>query len=150
MNLIRSRATLKNKFQGSQTQETKVAKLEVNSPDDRLMQRIMVVINKNIGNPDLNVEMIARTVGISRTHLHRKLREITNQSARDFIRNMRLQQAATLLAEKRHSISEIADNLGFANISYFSTVFKELYGVSPSEYMEQNRGSKDDSSTTKL
>lgn len=150
MNLIRSRATLKNKFQGSQTQETKVAKLEVNSPDDRLMQRIMVVINKNIGNPDLNVEMIARTVGISRTHLHRKLREITNQSARDFIRNMRLQQAAKLLAEKHHSISEIADNLGFANISYFSTVFKELYGMSPSEYMEQNRGDKDDSSTTKL
>ena len=139
LNLIRSRAALKNRFQGSQTQEAKVAKLEVNSPDDRLMQRVMVVINKNIGNPDLNVEMIARTVGISRTHLHRKLREITNQSARDFIRNVRLHQAATLLAEKRHSISEIADNLGFANLSYFSTVFKEMYGVSPSEYMEQNR-----------
>lgn len=142
MNLVRGRIMLKNKFQGSQTQEAKLAKLEVNSPDDRLMQRIMVVINKNISNPDLNVEMIARTVGISRTHLHRKLREITNQSARDFIRNVRLQQAAALLAEKHHSISEIADNLGFANLSYFSTVFKETYGVSPSEYMEQNRGGK--------
>lgn len=142
MNLVRGRAALKNKFQGSQTQETKVAKLEVNSPDDRLMQRVMVVINKNISNPDLNVEMIARTVGISRTHLHRKLREITNQSARDFIRNVRLQQAAALLAEKHHSISEIADNLGFANLSYFSTVFKETYGVSPSEYMEHNLGGK--------
>lgn len=142
MNLVRGRAALKNKFQGSQTQETKIAKLEVNSPDDRLMQRVMVVINKNISNPDLNVEMIARTVGISRTHLHRKLREITNQSARDFVRNVRLQQAAALLAEKHHSISEIADNLGFASLSYFSTVFKELYGVSPSEYMEQNRAVK--------
>ena len=139
MNLLRSRATLKNKFQGRQSQVGNIKKLEVSSPDDRLMQRVMTVVNKNLGNPDLSVEMIASTVGISRVHLHRKLRELTNQTARDFIRNMRLQQAASLLSEKRHSIAEIAEIVGFQSVPHFSTVFKDLYGVSPSDYMEQSR-----------
>ena len=143
MNLLRSRATLKNKFMGRQSQAGNIKKLEVSSPDDRLMQRVMTVVNKNLGNPDLSVEMIASTVGISRVHLHRKLRELTNQTGRDFIRNMRLQQAATLLSEKRHSISEIAEIVGFQSVPHFSTAFKELYGMSPSDYMEQSLSAKD-------
>ena len=143
MNLLRSRATLKNKFMGRQSQAGNIKKLEVSSPDDRLMQRVMTVVNKNLGNPDLSVEMVASTVGISRVHLHRKLRELTNQTGRDFIRNMRLQQAATLLSEKRHSISEIAEIVGFQSVPHFSTAFKELYGMSPSDYMEQSLSAKD-------
>lgn len=146
MNLLRNRATLKNKFQGRQSQGANIKRIEVNSPDDRLMQRVMTVINKNIDNADLSVEMIASMVGISRVHLHRKLREITNQSARVFIRNVRLQQAATLLAEKRQSIAEIAEIVGFSSTSHFSTAFKDLYGLTPSEYMERENGSKDDES----
>ena len=68
--------------------------LEIESPDERLLDRIMKVINDNIANPELNVEMVAETVGISRVHLHRKLKELTNQSTRDLIRNLRLKQAA--------------------------------------------------------
>lgn len=143
MNLVRSRETLKNNFQGRQTQGADVKRIEVNSPDDRLMQRVMTVINKNIDNPELSVEMIASMVGISRVHLHRKLREITNQSTRVFIRNVRLQQAAALLSEKRQSIAEIAEIVGFSSTSHFSTAFKDLYGMAPSEYMEKNVGSKD-------
>ena len=146
-NLLRNRATLKNKFQGSQTQGANVKKLEVSSPDDRLMQRVMTMINKNIGNQELSVEMIANTVGISRVHLHRKLREITNQSARDFIRNVRLQQAATLLAEKHHSVSEIAEIVGFSSTSHFSVAFKDLYGLSPSEYMEKSKSEREESNS---
>ena len=59
--------------------------LEIESPDERLLDRIMKVINDNIANPELNVEMVAETVGISRVHLHRKLKELTNQSTRDLI-----------------------------------------------------------------
>ena len=98
----------------------------------------MKVINENIGNADLNVEMIANEVGISRVHLHRKLKELTSQSTRDFIRNIRLKQAASLLAEKKHSVAEVASLTGFNNLTYFSTVFKESYGVSPSSYMNQH------------
>ena len=82
----------------NQMQEQKLKKLKVQSPDDRLLNKVMKVINDNLGNPDLNVEMIATEVGISRVHLHRKLKELTNQSTRDLIRNVRLKQAASLLA----------------------------------------------------
>lgn len=138
LNLIKSREVLKNSFRGSQEQEERIQKLEVESPDERLLNRIMKVINDNISNPGLNVEMIAGTVGISRVHLHRKLKELTNQSTRDLIRNVRLKQAADLLSKKRHNINEIAALTGFTNVAYFSTAFKELYGMTPTAYMEQS------------
>lgn len=137
-NLIKSRRILKNSFQGSQEQEERVRKLEAEAPDERLLNRIMKVINDNIANPELNVETIAENVGISRVHLHRKLKELTNQSTRNLIRNIRLKQAANLLASKRLNVNEVAALTGFVNVTYFSTVFKELYGMTPTAYMEEN------------
>ena len=80
----------------------------------------------------------ASEVGMSRVHLHRKLKELTNQTTRDFIRNIRMKQAATLLSEKRHAVSEVANLVGYTNMGNFSTAFKELYGMSPSTYREQH------------
>lgn len=141
INLIKSREVLRNSFSGSQMQEQKLKKLKVQSPDDRLLDKVMKVINDNLGNPDLNVEMIAIEVGISRVHLHRKLKELTNQSTRDLIRNVRLKQAASLLANQYHNITEVASLTGFTNLAYFSTAFKELYGVPPTTYMEEQQNS---------
>lgn len=135
-NLIKNREKLRKIFSGAQLQEDKLDKIEAKSPDDRLMDRIMRVINANISNADLTVDMVAEKVGISRGHLHRKLKELTNQTTSDFIRNIRLKQAATLLSEKRYSIAEIASLTGFANTNYFATLFKEAYGVTPTAYME--------------
>ncbi len=138
LNLIKSREVMRNSFSGNQIQEDRLQKLNVPSPDDKLLNKVMKIINENLSNPDLNVEMIATEVGISRVHLHRKLKELTNQSTRDLIRNIRLKQAATLLNDKRHSISEVAMQTGFANVTYFSTAFKELYGITPTTYMEEH------------
>lgn len=91
-NLIKSREQLKNTYSGKQDLGDKVDKIEATSPDDKLMARIMKTVNANIGNPDFSVEMITDEVGISRAHLHRKLKELTNQSARIFIRNIRLKK----------------------------------------------------------
>lgn len=143
-NLINNRKLLQNKFGGSQTQEKRMQKLHVESPDERLLNRVMKVINDNMANPDLSVDMLAKKVGISRVHLYRKLKELTNQSASDLIRNVRLKQAAALLAAKRQSINEVATRTGFANVNYFSTAFKELYGLTPTAYMEQCLKASDD------
>lgn len=133
-NLLRSHSRLRNVFSGKQSHEDKLDGIEISSDDERLMERVMKVMNANIGDPNLTVEMLASNVGLSRVHLHRKLKELTNQSPRDFIRNTRLQMAARLLAEKRLCISEISYTTGFKNPNNFSTAFKELYGVSPTEY----------------
>ena len=130
-NLINTRQQLRKVFTGQQNLENKVQKLEVKSPDEKLMERIMKVINENIGNPNLTIETITTEVGISRVHLHRKLKELTNQTTRDFIRNIRLKEAARLLSEKQHTISEIAMLTGFTDPNIFSTKFIVLYGMPP-------------------
>jgi len=137
-NLIVNRRLLRNKFSGAQQQEDKIQKIAIKSPDEILLGRIMKVINENIANPGLNVEMLASNVGLSRVHVHRKLKELTNLSARDFIKNIRLQQAAALLKEKKLTISEVAYATGYTNLSHFSSSFKEVYGMSPKEYMQEH------------
>ena len=143
-NLINIRQQLRKVFAGQQNQENKVQKLEVKSPDEKLMERVMKVINDNISNPNLTIEQITNEVGISRVHLHRKLKELTNQTTRDFIRNIRLKEAARLLSEKQHTISEIAMLTGFNDPNNFSTTFKELYGVPPSMYMKEQLSKKEE------
>ncbi len=138
-NIIRNRELLRNSYEGNQLQEDKVIKIQIKSADEKLMERIMKVINNNLSNPELSVEAIADQVGISRVHLHRKLKELTNQTTRDFIRNIRLKQAADLLADKNLSISEVADATGFTNLGHFSNAFKELYGIPPSAYKQEHR-----------
>lgn len=137
-NLLRSRATLRNTYKGQQMPVDQVEVAETKSPDERLMERILKVVNQNLNNPDLTSEMIASEVGMSRVHLYRKLKELTNQSARNFIRNIRLAKAAELLAQKKCSVAEVADRVGFPNPSNFATSFKEMYGVTPTAYMEEH------------
>lgn len=135
INLLTVRRTLRNKFTGNESQEQKVEHKQIRTPDDALMQRIMEVINENIGDSDLSVDMIAQKVGISRVHLHRKMKELTNQTPHSFIRNIRLQQAAKLLKDGKQSITDVMYTCGFSNSASFSTMFKNLYGCSPREYM---------------
>ncbi len=133
-NLLATRHLLKVKYSGSQEQEDKVEKIEIKSQDEILMRKIMAVVNARISSPNLSVESLAAEVGISRVHLNRRLKEITNQSARDFIRNIRMRQAARLLREKKLSITEVAYATGFANPSHFSVAFKEIFGITPRAY----------------
>ena len=133
-NLINNRRRLRSKYENMLQEEQKIDRIELTSPDEQLMQRVMKIINENLRNPELNVEFIAREVGLSRVHFHRKLKELTNETPRDFIRGLRLRQAARLLAEKNLDISHVADACGFRSISTFSTTFKSVYGVSPKDY----------------
>ncbi len=143
VNLIQNRKLLKNNYDGSQLQEDKVKQVDVDSSDEILMKKVVGYINDNMSNSNLNVEMIANTVGISRVHLYRKLKELTNQSASDLIKNIRLKQAADLLASKPISIAEVAYAVGYSNLSTFSTNFKSLYGIPPKKYQETHLSEKE-------
>lgn len=138
-NLITNRQLLKSKFSGAQEQKEKVQNIELTSANEQLMTKIMAVVNQNIDNPALNVEMLAAQVGMSRVHMHRKMKELTHLSARDFIKSIRLQQAARLLAEKKLTVAEVAYAVGYSNPSHFSNSFKEAYACSPKEYMQQHQ-----------
>lgn len=134
-NFISNRRKLLNKYSGNERLENLIDPIEAKSSDTILLEKIMSIINKHIDDPSLNVQMLSDEVGISRGHLHRKLKELTNQSVSSFIRNIRLEQAAKLLSESKLTISETLYATGFSSISHFSNSFKDFYGVSPSEYI---------------
>lgn len=134
-NLLANRHILKGKFSGVQEQNGKLKNLEVKSNDDILMEHIMEIINKNMDNPELNVEFLAESVGVSRVQLYRKLKEITCISPAEFIRNIRMKQAARLLKEERINVSQVTYMVGFVNPTHFSTVFKKYYGMTPGDYV---------------
>lgn len=110
--------------------------VEVKGNNDSLMERIMKTVNQHLQDPDFNVDKLAEEVGLSRTQLHRKMKEITGISTGEFIRNLRLQQAERLIREGKINIAQVAYSVGFNNQTYFSTVFKRYYGMTPTEYAD--------------
>jgi signal transduction histidine kinase/ligand-binding sensor domain-containing protein/DNA-binding response OmpR family regulator len=130
--LINSREKLKDIFRREVILEPKG--IEVVSPDEKLIARIIKTLNENISEPDFGVEELGREVGLSRTHLYRKIKELTGMSAIEFIRNKRLQMAAGLLLQNKLYVSEIAYMCGFKELSWFRKIFKEVYGMAPLEY----------------
>ena len=141
-NLVDNVRRIRGKYTEAQGQKTKIESVQVKGNNDALMERVMKYINEHLSDSDLNVEKLTVGVGISRAQLHRKLKEITGVSAGEFMRNIRLEQAARLLEEGKINIAQVAYSVGFSNQTHFSTVFKKHYGVSPSEYAETKRNEK--------
>lgn len=135
-NLLKNRQRVKGKYSGS-FQDDRIRTIDIKSNDDRLMEKIMKVINDNLDSPDLKVEMLAEEVGLSRAQLHRRMKEMTGISTGEFIRNIRLKKAAELLSEKKVNISQVAYMLGFSSQTHFSTAFRKFYGISPTEHMNK-------------
>ncbi len=133
-NLIDNRLRLKGKFSGAQEQSGKIDAIEVKSNDELLMNKITEMINSHIDDPNLNVEKLGQEVGISRAHLHRKMKEMIGMSPSDFIRNIRLKQACELLRNTDNDVTQIAYSVGFTSQTHFSTAFKKFTGISPTEY----------------
>ena len=136
-NLINNRLIVKGKFSGQQEQAKQVEQVQFESSDELFMKRVMAIVNKNISNSEFNISQMVDEVGMSRTQLHRKLKELTGFSASRFMQNIRMQQAMKLLKEKRVNVSQIAYSVGFSSQTHFSTTFKQYYGVSPTEYIKQ-------------
>jgi AraC-like DNA-binding protein len=142
INLMNARQLLRQKFGKTERLEEQVEDVQMKSPDEKLLERMMQTINKHLNNSDLSVDMIAEEVGISRVHLHRKMKELTGQTPHDFIRSLRLKQAAHLLATRNMNITEVVYACGFSNAASFSTMFKNVYGMSPREYMKEHQKSQ--------
>ena len=136
-NMISGRYHLQKKYSGVQDQNEKVKPIGLKSDEERLMERLMNIINSNMSNSQLSVELLAREAGISRVQLHRRLKEILGISTSEFIRNIRLTQAAKLLKSKKITISQVAYAVGYSSPSLFSAAFKKFYGLSPTEYIEK-------------
>ncbi len=105
----------------------------ISEPDREFLRKFMLVLEKYLADESLGVEDFARKMFISRVQLHRKLKALTDQSATDFIRDYRLNCAMIKLKNREGRVGEIAMQVGFGNEKYFSTAFKEKFGMSPSQ-----------------
>ena len=137
--LIANRRRIKGKFSGMQGQEANVRKIELKGNDAVLMEKIMDAINSKIDDSDFNVEALSSAVGLSRVQLHRRMKDLTGMSVGEFIRNLRLQQAARLLEEGDITVSQVTYAVGFGNPNNFSAAFKKHFGVTPTEYIAKHK-----------
>jgi AraC-like DNA-binding protein len=104
--------------------------------DEQFLTKALQIIENHLTESEFSVDDFCQEIGISRSHVHRKLKALTNQSFTEFFRDIRLKRAASLLSTKSGNLTEIAYQTGFTNLSYFSRSFKEQFGVNPSEYKE--------------
>jgi AraC-like DNA-binding protein len=110
--------------------------IKVSSMDEQFLLKAKNIVEEYMADPDFSVDSFAKLIGMSRSQLHRKLTALINLSPSGIIRSFRLNRAAQHLRKKSGTISEIAFDVGFSNLSYFSKCFQEQFGVLPSEYNE--------------
>ena len=97
-------------------------------------EKVYAIVKENYTNAEFGVENVAEELGMSRVHLNRKLKAENKPSPSDLIKKMRMDLASEMLKEGSASISEIAAKCGFSSASYFSSAFKEYFGVAPAAY----------------
>lgn len=106
----------------------------INSVDEKFIEKLQVILDKELSNSEFSSEDFASSVGMSRMQLHRKLKSLLGVSATEFLRNERLKVAVELLKKGNGNISDVAYAVGFNDVSYFSKCFKEVYKCTPSEF----------------
>lgn len=130
-NLLRNRQRLQKHF--SERNFLNLAREKVSSREEAFLQKVIAVVEENLGNEDFTIEALGQALFMDRTQLYRKLRALTGKNPSRFIRTYRLQYARQLLEGEAGTASEIAYQTGFREISYFSRCFKEEFGYPPSE-----------------
>ncbi len=115
------------------------SQIQIVSPDDKFISKTKQIIEKNISNADFNVQHLSAEVGVSRAGLYRKVKSLMNISVNSLIKYIRIKRAAQILTQSNLYISEVAFEVGFNDVSYFRKCFREIYQMTPSEYVVKHK-----------
>ncbi len=108
--------------------------LEISSLDEEFVQKLYGLTEKNMSNPDFKLEFLAQELNVSRSLLFTKVKHLTNQTPKNYIKHYRMNRAIQMIESGKMTISEISYAVGYKDAKYFSKVFKEDYGKTPTEY----------------
>lgn len=148
--LIENRNRVKGKFSGMQEQKDTVRQIELKGNDAQLMEKVMKIVNERLSDSNFTVEELADAVGLSRVQLHRRVKDITGIAIGEFVRNLRMQQAAKLLEQGDVTVAQVTYAVGMVNPNNFAVAFKKYFGVTPSEYMAKySKNSSGEADVTK-
>jgi len=136
-NLIEIRSQLQKNI--NREMNLQPIKTSLSSIDREFLRDLHSVINRNLADPEFNVEELCKRMYMSRTTIYRKILALTGETPTDFIRSFRLKQGAELLKQKNYSVLEVAFEVGFNNSSYFAKCFKEKFHQLPSEFQAANK-----------
>lgn len=132
-NLIDSHQRLKQFFGDRQT----LAKEDICDLDKDFVEKFKTIIEEKMSDSGLNVEDLGKDMGLSRVQLYRKIKSLTNYAPNELLRMARLKRAASLLASSELTVAEIAYEVGFTSLSYFTKCYKEQFGESPTEFLKR-------------
>lgn len=135
-NLLEQRRILKEKFRSSFKAIDEEYKFSLE--ENEFFQKATRVVEENIVNPQFNTEQFAELMYLSRSQLHRKLLQLTNETPGQFMRTIRLKYAAKLLLQNNLNITQIALEVGFNSPSHFTKAFKQFFGCTPSEFLSNS------------
>ncbi|MCG3156451.1 MAG: Sensor histidine kinase RcsC [bacterium] len=135
-NLISQRRQLRERF--SREIVLKPQDIAITSRDEVFLNKVKASIERHMSDENFEVESLSHEVGMSRVHLHRKLKALTNQSASQFLRSLRLLRAVELLRQNAGTVAEIAYEVGFGSQAYFTKCFHEQFGCAPKEYVKKS------------
>lgn len=133
--IIASRRKLYARF--SQDVYLMPGKAATNDLDQEFLQKAIDYVVANLQDPQLSVDSIAALFNLSRMQTYRKIKALTGKSVVEFIKMVRMKQAIKFMDTNKLTLAEIAFEVGFNSASYFTRCFKEEYGKTPSEYLEQ-------------
>jgi DNA-binding response OmpR family regulator len=134
-NLIEQRRKLKERFSTDPNSLAEV--LAFTGPDRQFLQKAVSILQTHLSDIEFDAEDFASEMGMSRSYLYRKLHALTGHSLSSFIRLYRLKQAARLLRKHAGNVTQVAYDVGFNSLSYFSHCFQQQFGESPSHYAKR-------------
>lgn len=140
-NLLEARKRAKERFASIGT-ILPSSEITTNSIDEAFLDKTTKIVIDNISDPDFSLEDIISELGIGRSQFYRKISSITGQNPSNFIRTIRLKYASELLLTQKYSVKELTHLCGFNSSAYFTKTFKELFGMTPTQFVEQNQGEK--------
>ncbi len=137
-NLLRSRDNL-IRFYKNLFIDRSVSGLTISgeSPDEKFLQTVYDYLKNNLDKPDFKVTDLCDVVNMSRSLFYRKIKALTGMSPVEYVRFLRMQEAAKLLKSRSYRVFEVAYMVGFSDSKYFRQVFTKEFGVSPSDYFKQ-------------
>lgn len=137
--LIANRKRIKDLWQSgpfpvtSDRRPKAIESLGTTDVDSDFYRRFLDILMKEIGNQDLNVDMIASKMGLERSQFYRKIKSLTNYAPVELIRRLRLQRGRELLLTTDRTVAEIAYETGFSTPAYFTKCYRDAYGETPSQ-----------------